>query len=412
MLRQADAEGRTVRPVGSGHSWSALVPTDGVLLTLDRCAEVLAVDRGGGTITVQAGLRLRTLHARLAREGLALANTGSIDRQTIGGAVATATHGTGRRFGSLASQVIGLRLVTVGGEVLTCSADKNRDLFDAARCGLGALGVISSLTLRVERAYRLSAVEEKRPLASVLADMETTINSHDHFKFWWLPHTDQCLVFLQDRTDRPARRRPIRTLIDQYVAKNLLAEWGMSLSGRWPGTIPRFNRTFLLGLAPQTATHVDRSDRVLSFPVHIRHWESEQSVPLESGAEGIDRVRDFLARERIPVNMPVEIRFTAAEDAWLSPAHGRASCYIDLLQHRSLPFERYFRGAEERLAGLGARPHWGKVTFRSADDLARLYPRWREFRRLRKDLDPRGRLLNPALRNLFAADVQAAQETS
>ena len=412
VLQQAQTEGRTVRPVGSGHSWSSLVPTDGVLLSLDRCAEVLAVDRDRGRITVQGGLRLRSLHARLAREGLALANTGSIDRQTIAGAVSTATHGTGRRFGSLASQVIGLRLVTAEGEALECSADKNRDLFDAARCGIGALGVISTVTLRVEQAYRLSAVEEKLPLPKVLADLEAMVDGHDHFKFWWLPHTDQCLVFLQDRTDQPGRRRPIRTLVDQYLAKNLLADWGMSLSGRWPKTVPRFNRTFLLGLAPQRATHVDRSDRVLSFPVHVRHWESEQAVPLEASAVSVDRLREFLERERIPVNMPVEVRFTAAEDMWLSPAHGRASCYIDLLQHRSLPFERYFRGAEERLAEHGARPHWGKLHFRSADDLSRLYPHWQDFCRLRAELDPRGRLLNPVLRDLFTAGGGPAQETS
>ncbi|MGH2605287.1 MAG: D-arabinono-1,4-lactone oxidase, partial [Anaerolineales bacterium] len=321
VLRQADAEGRTVRPVGSGHSWSGLVPTDGMLLSLDRCAEVLAVDRDRSRITVQGGMRLRSLHARLAREGLALANTGSIDRQTIAGVVSTATHGTGRRFGSLAAQVLGLRLVTVGGDVLECSADKNRDLFDAVRSGLGVLGVISTITLRVEQAYRLSAVEEKLPLSTVLGDLGTMVDSHDHFKFWWPPHTDQCLVFLQDRTDRPARRRPLRTLVDQYLAKNLLADWGMSLSGRWPGTVPGFNRTFLLGLAPQRATYVDRSDRVLSFPVHVRHWESEQAVPLEASAVAIDRLREFLERERIPVNMPVEVRFAAAEDAWLSPAH-------------------------------------------------------------------------------------------
>jgi len=412
VLQQAHAEGRTVRPVGSGHSWSSLVPTDGVLLSLDRCAEVLGVDRDRGTITVQGGLRLSLLHARLAREGLALANTGSIDRQTIAGAVSTATHGTGRRFGSLASQVVGLRLVTAEGEALECSADRNRDLFDAVRCGIGALGVISTVTLRVEQAYRLRAVEEKLPLPKVLAELEAMVDGHDHFKFWWLPHTDQCLVFLQDRTDQPGRRRPIRTLVDQYLAKNLLADWGMSLSGRWPETVPRFNRTFLLGLAPQRATHVDRSDRVLSFPVHVRHWESEQAVPLEASAVSVDRLREFLERERIPVNMPVEVRFTAAEDMWLSPAHGRASCYIDLLQHRSLPFEGYFRGAEERLAEHGARPHWGKLHFRSADDLSRLYPHWQDFCRLRAELDPRGRLLNPALRDLFTAGGGPAQETS
>lgn len=411
-LRQADAEGRTVRPVGSGHSWSGLVPTDGMLLSLDRCAEVLAVDRDRGRITVQGGMRLRSLHARLAKEGLALANTGSIDRQTIAGAVSTATHGTGRRFGSLASQAVGLRLVTAEGEALECSADKNHDLFDAVRCGIGALGVISTVTLRVEQAYRLSAVEEKFPLPKVLADLETMVGGHDHFKFWWLPHTDQCLVFLQDRTDLPGRRRPLRTLVDQYVAKNLLADWGMSLSGRWPETVPRFNRTFLLGLAPQRAAHVDRSDRVLSFPVHVKHWESEQAVPLEASAVGVERLREFLERERIAVNMPVEVRFTAAEDAWLSPAHGRASCYIDLLQHRSLPFERYFRGAEERLAEIGARPHWGKLHFRSAHELSQLYPHWQDFCRLRAELDPRGRLLNPALRELFTAGAAPEQETS
>ncbi|MGH2625210.1 MAG: D-arabinono-1,4-lactone oxidase, partial [Anaerolineales bacterium] len=309
MLRQAEARGQTVRPAGSGHSWSGLVPTDGFLLSFDRYQDVLAVDRNRGTITVQAGLRLSSLHDGLAREGLALPNTGSIDRQTIAGAVSTATHGTGRRLGGLASQVIGLRLVTAGGEGLDCSSDKDRDLFDTARGGLGALGVISTVTLRAEPAYRLRAVEEKRPLSELLANLDAAVEGHDHFKFWWLPHTDQCLAFLQDRTDLPLRRLPARTL--HHVVKDLLADLGMGLSGRWPRWVPLFNRRFLLGLAPQRAEYIDRSDRVLSFSVHIRHWESEHGVPLAAAAEALGRLREFLDRGRLPVNMPVEVRFSS-----------------------------------------------------------------------------------------------------
>src|SRR4051794_29559854 len=193
LLTGAAANGRRVRPVGSGHSFTGVGRPEDVQLVADRLAGIHGIT-DDGLVTVGAGTPLHLLTAELAHRGWALTNLGDIDRQTIAGALSTGTHGTGARFGGLATQLRGLELVTSSGEILRCDAQQHADVFTAARVGLGALGVLTSVTLQAVPAFALQAVEGPGTLTNALADFDEIMTSADHVEFYWFPHTDAILL--------------------------------------------------------------------------------------------------------------------------------------------------------------------------------------------------------------------------
>src|SRR3954469_23726006 len=215
-LSRAAASGRSVRAAGSGHSFSDIACTDGVMVRLGRMNRVL--ETNGGLATVEAGIALHELGPALAERGLAMENLGDVDKQTLGGALATGTHGTGARFGNLSSQVERLRLVTAAGETLECSADVDPDLFRAARVGLGAVGVVTAVTLRCVPAHVLHRVDEPRPLDETLGRLDELAEEHEHFELFAFPYPNPALPRATDRTDAPAAPPPkARAWIDDVV---------------------------------------------------------------------------------------------------------------------------------------------------------------------------------------------------
>lgn len=398
-VRAAAAAGRRVRVLGAGHSFTDAAMTDGTLLVLDRHQEVLAVDRERGRVTVQAGLPLWKLSRILDEHGLALPNLGDIAAQSVAGAVSTATHGTGRRLGNLSTFVEDLRLVLADGSVLECSAVREPEVFDAARVSLGALGVLSSVTLRCVPAFDLHAVEMPQRLDGLLEALDREIDGHDHFEFFWVPHTGWALTKRNDRTTAPRAPRPRWKAFRDDV---LISNWAFGALceiGRWrPESIPRLARAL-----PRRGRveYVDRSDRVFASPRLVRFVEMELAIPRTAAVEVVRRVRDFVKREDLRLSFPVEVRFVAADELPLSPAFGRETCYVAVHVYRGMPFERTFRGVERICADYGARPHWGKLHFHSAETLAPLYPAWERFQAVRARLDPEGRFSNSYLERVL-----------
>jgi L-gulono-1,4-lactone dehydrogenase len=399
LVKQAAAAGRRVKAVGAGHSFTSIACTDGVLVDLDRYDRVLGHDPRTGRVTVEAGISLHRLSDELDARGLALENMGDIDRQSVAGATQTATHGTGLRFRNLSSQIVAMRMVTGDGTVVEATGpedgNENPDVFAAARVGLGALGVLSTVTLRCVPAFRLHAVEEPVPVDEVLADLDDLVAAHDHYEFYWVPHTRWALTKRNRRTDEPARPRPkVREWVDDMVLNNY-AFGVLCRAGRWrPSLIPR-----LAKIIPNTGRldYVDRSDRVFTSPRTVRFYEMEYAIPREALPEALGRVRRLVDEIGMQISFPVEVRVVAPDDIPLSTAYGRETGYIAVHVYKGTPYDAYFSGVERIMDSYGGRPHWGKMHFQRAETLAPRYPRWDDFQAVRARLDPEGRFANPYL---------------
>jgi L-gulonolactone oxidase len=396
-VRRAAEAGRTVRAAGAGHSFSPCVPTEGTLVELGRLDRILDADPASGLVKAEAGITLAALNRGLQERGLALPNLGDIDAQSLAGALATGTHGTGVRLPNLSAQVEALELVTGTGERRTLTRDDG-DLLRAARVGLGSLGILTAVTLRCVPAFRLRGVDATLPLEEVLASLGERADAHDHFEFWTFPHSPLALTRTNDRTDAPVST-PGRAgawlhdvLLDNH-ALELLSRAGR----RFPRAIPRINR--FAAAAASGRERVDWSHRVFASPRLVRFDEMEYAIPREHAADAVRGAREIL--ERHPVNFPVELRFVAADTALMSPAHGRDTAYVAVHVFRGMDGEAPFREVEKLMAGWGGRPHWGKRSFLDHTQLAPRYPRWDDFQRIRAELDPAGRFANEWVRTVL-----------
>jgi len=387
-LSEAVARGRAVRVAGAGHSFSGVVPTDGTLLSLDRLDRVLDVDRDSGLVRAEAGIRLHRLVRELHAHGLALPNLGDIDAQSLAGALVTGTHGTGRKLGNLATSVEAMELVLADGSELTVDGG---DELRAARVGLGALGVVAAITLRCVPSFHLHAVDAPQPLDDVLDSLDRRVDGNDHFELFTFPHSPIALTRTNNRSDAPATpRHPRREWVQDVVLDNHVFGLLNRVARRAPKTIPALNR--LAGRSASKRERVADSFDVFASPRLVRFEEMEYALPREHAVEAVRAARQIL--ERYPVSFPIELRFSAGDDALLSPAHARESAYVAVHVFEGMSFEAPFREVEAVMGEWGGRPHWGKRSFLSAAELAPRYPRWADFAAIRERLDPDGRFVN------------------
>jgi FAD-linked oxidoreductase len=388
-LAAAVVNGRAVRVAGAGHSFSGGVPTDGTLLSLDRLDRVLEVDRGSGLVRAEAGIGLHRLVGELHAHGLALPNLGDIDLQSLAGALITGTHGTGARLGNLASGVEAMELVLADGSELRLDGG---DELRAARIGLGALGVVAAVTLRCVPSFRLHAVDRPLPLDDVLDGLDHHVDGNDHFELFTFPHSPLALTRTNNRTDAPPTPRRPRLEWLQDVVMDNHAFWLLNRAARrLPRAIPRINR--LAGRSASKRERVAESFDVFASPRLVRFEEMEYALPRERAAEAVRAARAILQRH--PVSFPIELRFSAADDALLSPAHARDTAYVAVHLFEGMEYEAPFREVEAVMRGWDGRPHWGKRSFLGAEELAPRYPRWADFAAIRARLDPGGRFVNP-----------------
>jgi len=394
LVREAAAAGRTVRVAGAGHSFTPCVPTDGTLLVLDRMARVLHVDADAGLVRVEAGITLNACSEALAAHGLAFENLGDIDVQSIAGATATGTHGTGARLRNLSSALHAVQLVTGDGEVVELDERSDPDGWRAARVSLGALGVVTAVTVRVVPAFTLRGVDAPLPLAEVLDRLDALADDHDHFEFFTFPHSPLALTRTNTRVDEPPRPRGRAR---EWVTDELLVNRAFGLANRVgrarPAWIPAINR--LVSRASGTTVRVDRSDRIFASPRSVRFTEMEYALPREHGREALERVRALVPDRGFAVSFPFEVRFVAGDDAFLSPAGGRDTCYIASHVYEGMPWEPFLRAVEEVMRTYDGRPHWGKRHFRTADDLRPAYPDFDRFLAVRERFDPARTFANP-----------------
>jgi len=397
LVARAAQKGERVRAVGSGHSFTDVACTDGVMIDMTGLQRVVgADDLAAGLVTIEGGAKLRALGPQLARLGLGLENQGDVDPQSITGATATATHGTGARFQNVSACIDSLRLVTASGDILSLS-DGNAYL--AARVSLGALGVISQVTLRLVPLYTLHRHDEKRSLAETIRRLDEFVEGNDHFEFFVFPYADTALTRIMRRSDEEPKPTPgwKRRFSEDFEngGLSLICQTGR----RFPGVAPRLNR--LMTNMMSSSTVQDRAHKVFATQRKVRFTEMEYAIPREHGREALQRVIDVVRRRNLPIMFPIEVRFSAPDNSFLSTAHGRDTCYIAVHQYTGMEFETYFRAVEEIMDEYAGRPHWGKRHYQTAGTLRERYPQWDRFAAVRGRLDPDRVFLNDYTRRVL-----------
>jgi L-gulono-1,4-lactone dehydrogenase len=383
IVKAASGSGRRVKVVGSGHSFTGIAVADDQRLHLHRLAGLVSLD--GHLVTVQAGMPMYALNALLAARGLAVPNLGDIDAQTVAGAISTGTHGTGARHSTLASCVEAVTLVTGTGQIL--HLDASSEMFPAARLGIGALGILVEVTLRCVDAFTLLADERPMPLVEVLAGLDEQIATNEHVEFYWYPYTDRAQLKRNNRV--PASHLPLtrfRGWLDDEFLPNTVFQGACRLGKAMPAAVPAISAVAARALTARTYT--DRSDRVFCTPRRVRFTEMEYEVPREAMPFVLAALPGIIDGLPFRVQFPVEVRFTGPDDVWLSHGYGRESAYIAVHQFTGSPYEPYFRAVEAVCEPLGGRPHWGKLHYRDADSLRKVYPKFDDFLAVRERLDP------------------------
>ncbi|WP_412740984.1 D-arabinono-1,4-lactone oxidase [Krasilnikovia sp. MM14-A1259] len=392
LVKEAVATGRRVKAVGSGHSFTDIAVADDQRLHLHRLAAPLSVD--GHLVTVQAGMPLYALNTLLADRGLAVPNLGDIDAQTVAGAISTGTHGTGLGHSTLASVVESVTLVTGSGTVERI--DASSPLFPAARLGLGALGVMVEVTLRCVDAFTLCADERPMALRDVLAGLDEHLATNEHVEFYWYPYTDRAQLKRNNPvagSDRPLSR--FRGWLDDEFLSNTVFGAVCRLGRAVPATVAPISAVAARALTARTYTA--RSDQVFCTPRRVHFTEMEYEIPRAALPEVLGALPGIIERLPFKVQFPVEVRFTGADDVWLSHGYGRESAYVAVHQFTGSPYEPYFRAVEAVCAPLGGRPHWGKLHYRDAESLRPAYPHFGDFLAARDQLDPSRVFTNPYL---------------
>ena len=395
-VERAAAAGQVVRVAGAGHSFNDCVVTAGTLLSLDAMDQILDVDRSSGRVRVQAGIRLHALADRLAEHGLALENLGDINVQSIAGAISTGTHGTGAGLPNVAAQVAAMQLVDGQGQVH--ELDGGEALL-AARVSLGALGVITEVTLRCVPLFTLRGIDAPAPLGEVLDTLDERAAAARHFEFFVFPHTEVALTRTNDIVEaEPQPPSGPRRFAEDVLVNNGVLGATCAIGRRAPRLIPALNRAIARGFTART--RVDRSDRVFASPRLVRFVEMEQAFPRASAREVVEEILDTV--RRYPVTFPIEVRFVAGDDALISPAGGRETVYVAVHNSVGMPWEALFRAIAAIGARHDARPHWGKRHFHTAATLAPRYPHWEAFQEQRRAFDPGGTFANPHVRRVLS----------
>ena len=388
-----------MKAVGSGHSFTAIAVSEEVLVDLSDYDEIVAIDKMNQTVTVQSGIQLSKLNQALYENSLAMQNLGDIAYQTIAGAISTSTHGTGAKFTGIANQVVALRVVLADSSIVECSANVNAQLFSCARVGLGALGLISTVTLKVVSAFNLAVIEEPMRVDDVLQNLDLHVDSNDHFEFFWVPHTGWALTKRNNRNNLPVE--PMSKMSHWY-SKTLMENYAFGavcmLGKARPSLIPKLAKAL-----PSSGRneYSDASHKVFASKRIIKFYEMEYAIPREACAEALNRVRRMVTDSGFFLNFPVEVRFTAPDEIPLSTASNRESAYIAVHIYKGMNYVPYFKEVESIMNSYQGRPHWGKLHFQSAATLASRYPQWDVFQAVRNQVDPQRMFSNQYLETVL-----------
>ncbi len=401
LVKLVESRGERLRVTGAGHAFSPVVLTGENLLNLDSLNKIIHVDQERMRVTVQAGVRIKELNELLPVHDLAMSNLGSIAEQSIAGATTTGTHGTGITFGNLATQIVAMKLVVGGGRVLEISVDSDPELMNAARVSMGCLGIVTQVTIQCERAFRLHARSWPLKFETALASLDALLAENEHLRLYWMADTDIIQVSAFNRTELPITPRThLEEYIEEVVLKNDALDFAMHVGYVFPFLVRPLNElTATVGFRKEE--RVDGSDKILNITMPPVHDETEYAVPVPRTAEAMHKFRDMVERDNLKANVPVEVRFVAADQSMLSPTYLRPGCHIGAYTYGAAFSQPYFDHFEALMKTLDGRPHWGKRITITAEEARAMYPLYGRFAAIRKDLDPLGTFANDFIRKVF-----------
>ncbi len=399
LVVQAKKEHKHIRMIGTGHSFTPLCRTDEVLLSMDNYQGLVSVDKTTNRVTVKAGTKLHRLGELLYKQGLAMENMGDIDRQSIAGTISTGTHGTGTAFGTISTQVKAIRFVNGLGEIVDCSEEQQPGLFKAAQVSLGALGVITQITLQCVPAYKLELINEKKKLSEVLNNYAQINQSNRNFEFYWFPNTEYVMTKTSNLADGKADKTGLPTFFQEYLLENM----AFKLLCEYAHLFPSKNKwvSDFTAQVVGTSRKVFHSHKVYATPRLVKFNEMEYNVPIDAYEEVMKEVVKCIDQHNFPVHFPIENRFVKKDDIYLSPAYGRDSAYIACHVYYKKPYEAYFKALEDIFKAYDGRPHWGKLHTLEAGELAKRYPRFDDFLQHRAQQDPHQIFISSYLKTLF-----------
>lgn len=400
ILELARREGKVVRAVGVGHSPSDLACTNGFMLRTTKMNRVLEVNAEKRYVVAQGGITLHELHIELAKSNLAMMNVGSISDQTLAGIITTATHGSGIGYGVMSTHVMSLTLLLADGSRASCSLNERSELFIATLCGLGATGIILSVQMEVEPAYRLKEYQESLPFDEVVSNFDRLVYSAEHVRFWWFPTADIIRCSYADRTTEP--KKPAgswlwHSFLGYHVVQLLL------FLGRFFLFLNPWIANFACWLISNKSIGVDDGHHIFNvdcrYPQHTTEW----AIPYENAEACLRDLRFWLAAEHedphgLRPHFPIEIRFSAPDEIFLSPSNGHRTCWLGIVQYKpygfNVPYRKLFDGYERIVSRHGGRPHWAKAHRLSPNTLRQLYPAFDDFTRVLENVDPFGMFRN------------------
>lgn len=360
LVAKCNDNGASLRVAGAGHSHMPLVPSKQVIADLSGLSGIIDIDKTNKTASLWAGTPIYALGQVLQNSGLALFNQGDIDRQSIAGAVATGTHGTGAKLQNLSASVIAMNIVLASGELIKCDAENNSQLWQAARINLGAVGLVTQLQLQLRDAYKLQEKNWSEDLDSLLPKIDDLIKSNRHFEFFWSPETNLASAKTLNETDSPAHY----PLQDEQSR----CAWNYEV--------------------------------LANYRPHL-HTEMEYSVPAQHGPICLLAIRELIRKDFPQLRWPVEYRTMAADDLWLSTANDRATVTISIHQGIDENDEDLFRACEKIFLSFDGRPHWGKVNYLDGDRLANCHQHWSQWWQVRNHVDPKKTFINDYLASLY-----------
>lgn len=377
MIASATAKGLNVRAAGSGHSFTPVALTNGLHLTLSKMTGVKSIDHEKKRVTAAAGTTINQLAQVLKAEGLSMINQGDIDSQALAGAFSTGTHGTGARLPVLADAIVGMKLVQPDGSIITVD-ETTTDLLLASRVSLGTLGVISEMTLQLNDSYNLREKIWREDFESAMEMHDELAEKHRHFSFFWCPYEVSRNCYCLPDTSATSKSGRTTDVCEMKI---------MDITDDEP-----FETEF------EKAAY---SSDIYPIEYVPNFHELEYAVPVHHGKDAVRAVRKLMLEQFPDAIYPIEYRFTAGDDAWMSPFHKQDSVTVSVSGEPGKDYWDYLRAVDKILRSYGSRPHWGKMHFLTGEDVSAIYPRAQDFRELRRKLDPQGFYLNEHLAQLF-----------
>jgi FAD-linked oxidoreductase len=399
IIKKATSSGKSIRTVGSHHSFTPLLATNSVSLSLDDMQGLLSKEPNNRAIA-WAGTKLKRLSELLAEKGLAQENMGDINVQSLAGAISTGTHGTGITLGSVGTQVEEITFVNGLGELITLNEENNYHEFKCAQLSLGSLGVITRMKVRCKEAYNLELDIRKEKLSDVLANLDTIVNENRHFEFYSIPNSQWSQT---KRSNIVSQEAGTTSKFSAFINDIVLENWALQLLCSINKTIPSSSKTIsnLIGSFISNEKKIQQSHKVFSTVRNVKFTEMEYNIPYESYQDVVKEMLRLIDKNNYRISFPQEHRFVQADDIYLSPAHNRKSAYIASHVYKGMDNKRYFKDLEDLFVDFGGRPHWGKMHTRDAAFFRKVYPKFDDFLQVRAKHDPNGVFLNDHLKKVF-----------